>query len=804
MDGSFILLILIPVVFLILLVAILSRSAANHESLQSIKRFLSQVRDQLHDLDNEIRELRNENQQLRDMAPKPSAEAAETKATMAVKKDEVPPSAETPEPISISDELEKIILPTQRAAESLSAREEIHEKERQTDWEKFIGENLANKIGIAVLVLGISFFVKFAIDKNWVNETGRVIIGLISGGILIGLAHYIRNAYRSFSSVLVGGGLTVFYFTVAFAFHQYHLIGQTAAFIIMIVITAFAVILSIFYNRIELAVLATIGGFVTPFLVSNGQNNYVALFTYLCILNSGLLVLSWFKRWKPINIIALLFTILIYGGWLIRQLYFMPEPFPARAAMLFASLFYILSMAINIINNLKLNIRFGGFDFILLLTINFLYYVAGMVILNYWDSGEHQGVFTAALGIVNLLLTLVFFKQKRVDKNFVRLLIGMSVLYISLSGPVQLQGNHITLFWAAESVVLFWLYQRSRISLLKIASLLLLCPLTISLLMDWSQAYSLDAGIVPLFINKGFVTTFATTVAFFLYYKLTLQEKEENYLSPALSNRGVRNLLHVSFVSLAYATGAWEVYYQFLTRIPDTLIYSIYLQLYTFSFIVIMLQLVKKSPHFSLIKFLGTLAGFTLYLINLRNNYEISWRMLITGGHSIHMLAHWVGSALLIWLFYDLVIYFRKEHTATNEYVIPFTWAAAGCLIFLLSIEMYHVIMWTSYGQAEDQDYWENLYYKAGLSILWGLCSFAMMWIGMKNQFRTLRIISLSLFTITIIKLFIFDIQNIPPGGKIAAFILLGVLLLIVSFMYQRLKKIIIGAQDRPNHHIES
>ena len=72
-----------------------------------------------------------------------------------------------------------------------------------------------------------------------------------------------------------------------------------------------------------------------------------------------------------------------------------------------------------------------------------------------------------------------------------------------------------------------------------------------------------------------------------------------------------------------------------------------------------------------------------------------------------------------------------------------------------------------------------------------------MMWLGMKHTFKTLRIISLTLFTVTIIKLFFFDIQNIPPGGKIAAFILLGVLLLIVSFMYQRLKKMIIDDKGK-------
>jgi len=107
-------------------------------------------------------------------------------------------------------------------------------------------------------------------------------------------------------------------------------------------------------------------------------------------------------------------------------------------------------------------------------------------------------------------------------------------------------------------------------------------------------------------------------------------------------------------------------------------------------------------------------------------------------------------------------------------------------------VEMYQVFFWTNYRDATDWAWWENLYYKAGLSILWGLSSFAMMWMGMKKDFKTLRIISLTLFTVTIGKLFLYDIMNIPPGGKIAAFILLGILLLAVSFMYQRLKKILL------------
>jgi uncharacterized membrane protein len=77
------------------------------------------------------------------------------------------------------------------------------------------------------------------------------------------------------------------------------------------------------------------------------------------------------------------------------------------------------------------------------------------------------------------------------------------------------------------------------------------------------------------------------------------------------------------------------------------------------------------------------------------------------------------------------------------------------------------------------------------------VCSFAFMWLGMRYKYRTLRIISLSLFSLTLFKLFAFDIRNIPVGGKIAAFFCLGVLLLVVSFMYQRLKKIIIDDEKK-------
>jgi uncharacterized membrane protein len=90
----------------------------------------------------------------------------------------------------------------------------------------------------------------------------------------------------------------------------------------------------------------------------------------------------------------------------------------------------------------------------------------------------------------------------------------------------------------------------------------------------------------------------------------------------------------------------------------------------------------------------------------------------------------------------------------------------------------------------------ENHIVKIGFPILWGLLAFAFLFIGMKKQTKALRIMSLILIGVILLKLFTFDIKDASEAGKIVAFIILGVVLLIISFMYQKIKKLIID--DKP------
>lgn len=86
---------------------------------------------------------------------------------------------------------------------------------------------------------------------------------------------------------------------------------------------------------------------------------------------------------------------------------------------------------------------------------------------------------------------------------------------------------------------------------------------------------------------------------------------------------------------------------------------------------------------------------------------------------------------------------------------------------------------------------------KIGYPILWGVLSFIFLIIGIKKQWKRLRIIALSLLGLTILKLFVYDINNASETGRIVAFILLGVLILIISFVYQKLKKLVVDDEPK-------
>lgn len=666
--------------------------------------------------------------------------------------------------------------------------------ERNPDLEKFIGENLANKIGIAILVLGIGFFVKYAIDQNWIGVYGRVLIGIVCGGALIGIAHFLRKKFIAFSSVLVGGGIAILYLTIAIAFHEYGIMGQKIAFAIMVVITALTIMLSVAYNRIELAVLAILGGFASPFMVSRGEGNFVVLFTYIMVLDIGMLVLAYFKKWNLVNIIAYIFTVILFGSWLATG-YDETNVSMITGAMVFATLFYFTFFAMTVVNNLKQRIPFKATEFLLLLSNTFLYYSAGMLILNNPEAEIFRGLFTVFIAVFNFVFAFTLFKKSEVDRNLVFLLIGLVLTFISLAAPVQLEGNYITLFWAAEAVLLLWLSQKSGILLMKVASVVVMVLMWISLTMDWYNVYYLttfEQVPVKVLLNKGYITSLVALVAIGLFYRL-LNGEQFRYKSLVPT---ARIILTVAGAFIFYISNLLELTYQLNVYVDDFAARTTIIGTYNMFFILLILAFEKRlylpdyiKSGFALWGVLAILSYFFVYhyhIVITRNLYLRGESSIL--GFGFHYLLILQLIVIAAWSLKRFRFWTNFNQKSYNVY----SWFFVFFFVFIASAELDHTVLLTA---GVDGGQIHNVLrqnQKIGYPILWGITAFLLIAVGLRTKRKQLRVISLTLMLITLVKLFLFDIKGISKGGMIAAFISLGALLLIVSFMYQRLKKLLL------------
>ncbi|WP_233883042.1 DUF2339 domain-containing protein [Tenacibaculum piscium] len=687
-------------------------------------------------------------------------------------------------------------------------------KEKNPDLEKFIGENLINKLGILILVLGISFFVKYAIDKDWINEPARVGIGVLCGSLIMAIAHKLKKNYTSFSSVLVAGAISIFYFTIYIAFHEYQLFSQTVAFAIMTVITIFSTLVAVSYNRQELAVLSLIGGFSAPFMVSTGEGNYVVLFTYIAILNIGILGISYFKKWRISTILSFIFTTILFGSWCGLKIGY--KTFSHIGALTFATLFYFIFSITIVLNNLRNKGVFSTIEYFILVANTFVFFGLGMLILNDLESNL-TGLFTLLLALYNIAYATVLYKKFGLDKNAIYLLIGLALTFVTLTIPIQFEGNIITLFWALEAVLLFWLSQKSKIDTFKIGGFIIQVLTLISLFLDWEKYnFTEDLNII---LNPLFIAGLVVSCSLFLTYWLLKKEKEILIKHFSININSYRNILLIITILITYFTGILEVNYQAYQFLKNTFSALSFPVTYHFIFITTILYIasILKNKNISKGILVVGIVSTALYIINF---YKLPANELIE---------NFVENTNTNYAFYfhyiilNCLIYFGYQLYKTSDLLFKIKpkqrkwlpWIFTFAIVYILSNEiMIHglhlsnsvdtVALSEKFSESENAFYAKSNFVhsqisatktqiiKIGYPILWGVFSFIFLIIGIKKQWKNLRVIALSLLGLTILKLFIYDIKNVSETGKIIAFILLGVLILIISFVYQKLKKLVV------------
>ncbi len=639
---------------------------------------------------------------------------------------------------------------------------------KQVNYEKYIGENLFGKIGILILVIGMGLFVKYAIDNEWINETLRTILGFAVGGVLLFFAQRLHQKYRTFSSLLAGGAFAIFYVTVAIAYHYYHLFSQSVAFILLIVITILMSGVAIIYNRRELAIISLTGGFLAPFLVSSGEGNYIVLFTYIAVLNVGMFMLSIYKKWAELPILSFAFS------WLIMTVYTLSAaivPHNALHLLLFATFFYLIFLLpiISVIrSSSSKTTRF------LLSTIvinNFVYLAFGLFFLNHTGIlYKLDGILSLFVAIVNLILIL-WLKIKQIDyKLLIHALLGVIITFVSITVPLQLEGNHITLFWASETVLLLWLFSRSETRIYKYFSAIMLLFTFVSYCMDISQS----ADFVPerIFLNSHFATNIFVAGAMGVYAFILKQNKT------LFTTTRLITYIPMSAIAIIASclTGYYAFMFEFYQHIADMATSSNARYLFTAVTILLLgYGLKKRFPIAGYMYVYLTGMGLDAYLyLNAYLTIGATWTSLLPG--------------CLSWLFLAAIVtnmvYISRQYYRIHDYHLKST---NGFMVYLNILSTVLVIIATA--SLVDQIQLDE--FSAGFSIALTLTGFIQMTLGMKLHIKVLRIISLFTFGIVLGKLLLFDLWLLPTVGKIIVFIVLGIILLVLSFLYQKLKNVL-------------
>src|ERR1700735_2576027 len=156
-----------------------------------------------------------------------------------------------------------------------------------------MGLTWINRIGVLTLIIGVAFFFKYAIDNQWIGETGRVILGVLAGLATLAAGHGLwRRNQKVFAQGVCGLGVSILYLSFYASFAFYHLLPQSAAFVLMVMVTAMAGALALRYDSMAIAALGMLGGYATPLLLSTGEDAPWTFFSYLFVIDVGAIAIA--------------------------------------------------------------------------------------------------------------------------------------------------------------------------------------------------------------------------------------------------------------------------------------------------------------------------------------------------------------------------------------------------------------------------------------------------------------------------------------------------------------------------------
>jgi uncharacterized membrane protein len=332
------------------------------------------------------------------------------------------------------------------------------------------GGNTLVRIGVVVLFFGVAFLLRYLAEHTHIPIEFRL-SGIALGSLsLLAFGWHLRQSRPGYALAIQGGGVGILYLTVFSALRLYALLSPAVAFPVLALVAVLSATLAVLQNSLSFALLGITGGFLAPVLASTGQGSHVVLFSYYAVLNAGILLVSWFKAWRPLNIAGFLFTFAIGTAWGVLK--YRPEDFSTTEPFLAA--FFLFYLGIAVLFTLRQPAKLTGY---IDATLIFGTPIAAFALQAAMLRGRPMALAYSAVALSAAYLAAAWLLKRRRDGQqslMIEAFIALAVVFFTLAVPLALDARWNAATWALEGAAAVWAGCRQQRPLARAAGILLL------------------------------------------------------------------------------------------------------------------------------------------------------------------------------------------------------------------------------------------------------------------------------------------------------------------------------------------
>jgi uncharacterized membrane protein len=548
--------------------------------------------------------------------------------------------------------------------------------------------------------------------------------------------------------------------------------------VLAVAITMTAMLYAVALDEVVVAVLSLVGGYITPVVLSRGENLPTLLFSYVLVLSAGALLCAYWRKWSIVGVLAFLGTYALYTGWFER--FYRPamelgSTKQLGIALFWLSVFFLIYLVLPLVHTLVRRVHSQVQDMILVLADGgvVFYYLATMLMDRY-ENG--LALCSLLMGMNYLGLTALVFLRCRADVDLRNVLLVVGLSFASLAVPLYYEVNAAAAIWALEAVGLAAIGLRYRNMLVQIVAGVVAALALGNLVCH----LPMHTGPFRLFFNTTFGTWCLVAAAILAGHVLYRMDRHAD----AQVRPMVTQILYTAgllVLVLAISMDVWCYISLNVKTAGNRLeIFGRYMPL-VFAAFLLLFSLRPLCPP-GRVSHVAAAASAGVGSVFLMLVYPEFWRY----DHTIFANDHFIRLLIFIAsIFTGAWLTRRSEREQRDGLKLSLALMFTGILLLwvVLTEEVWF------YYHHRDAVNWRLLAHMY-ISVMWAVYASALMVIGFWQRIRPLRYLALGIFVLLLIKIFLIDTRTLETAYRIAGFLVTGLALVGVSYLYQYLKKI--------------